>query len=56
MWQAITFCLIIDTFGIKVTDIANIPHLKTSIKEYYKVAVDWTELLFCGVKLSWDYE
>ncbi len=38
MWWAITFCLVIDNFGIKVTDMANFHHLKTSLKEYYEVA------------------
>jgi hypothetical protein len=27
-----------------------------SLKEYYEVAVDWTGLLFCGIKLTWDYK
>ncbi len=56
MWRAITICLVVDNFGIKVTDMADFHHLKTSLEESYKVAVDWTGLLFCGVKLMWDYE
>jgi hypothetical protein len=56
MWWAITFCLVSDDFGIKVTDMANFNHLKMTLKEYYKVAIDWTGLLFCGVKLTWDYK
>ncbi len=56
MWRAIIFCLIVDDFGIKVTDMADIHHLKMSLKEYYKVIVDWMGLLFCGVKLTWDYK
>ncbi len=56
MWQAITFCLSVNDFGIKVTHIADFNHLKTELKEYYKVAVDWTGSLFCGIKLTWDYE
>jgi hypothetical protein len=39
MWQAITFCLIVDDFGIKVTDIANFHHLKMSLDKYYEVAL-----------------
>jgi hypothetical protein len=27
-----------------------------ALKEYYKVAIDWTGLVFCGVKLTWDYK
>jgi hypothetical protein len=56
MWQAITFCLVVDNFGIKVTDIADFHHLNTSLKEYYEVVVDWMGLLLCGVKLTWDYK
>jgi hypothetical protein len=56
MWRTITFCLIVDYFGIKVTDIANFNHLKMALKENYKVAIDWTGLLFCGIKLMWDYK
>jgi hypothetical protein len=56
MWRAITFCLVIDNFCKKVTDMADFHHLKTSLEEYYKVAVDWTGSLFCGVKLTWDYK
>jgi hypothetical protein len=56
MWLAITFCLIINNFGIKVTDIADFNHLKTALKKNYKVAVDWTRLLICGVKLTWNYK
>jgi hypothetical protein len=56
MWRAITFCLIVDDFGIKVMDIADFHHLKMALKEYYKVAIDWMGSLFCGVKLTWDYK
>jgi hypothetical protein len=56
MWRTITFCLVIDNFGIKVTDVADFHHLKMALKEDYEVAIDWTGSLFCGVKLMWDYE
>jgi hypothetical protein len=56
MWRAITFCLIIDNFGIKVMDMADFHHLKMSLEENYEVPVDWMGSLFCGVKLTWDYK
>jgi hypothetical protein len=56
MWRAIIYCLVDDGFGIKVMDIADFEHLMMSLAEYYKAAVDWTGLLFCGAKLMWDYE
>ena len=52
MWQVITFCLVVDNFSIKVTDIEDFNHLKMALEENYEVAVDWTDLLFCGVKLT----
>jgi hypothetical protein len=56
MWWAITFCLIVNDLGIKVMDIADFHHLKTSLEEDFKVAVDWMGSLFCGVKFMWDFE
>ncbi len=52
MWWTTPFCLVVNNFGIKVTDIVDFHHLKTSLKENYEDAVDWTGLLFCGVKLT----
>jgi hypothetical protein len=56
MWGAVTFCLVVNNFGIKVTDLANFNLLKTTLKENYEVAIDWTGLLFCGIKLMWEYK
>jgi hypothetical protein len=55
MWQSITFYLVIDNFGIKVTNMADFEHLKKALDEHYTVAVDYEGSLFCGVKLTWDY-
>ena len=49
------FCLVVNDFGIKVTHMDDMHRLKTALEEHYTVAVDWKGLLFCGVKLSWDY-
>jgi hypothetical protein len=55
MWWSITFCLVIDNFGIKVTNMADFGHLKKALKEHYTIAVDYKGSLFCGVKLTWNY-
>ena len=55
VWQSITFCLVVDDFGIKFTDKADFEHLKAALEEHYTVAVDYTGSLFCGIKLTWDY-
>ncbi len=55
MWRTIMFCLVIDNFSIKVTNIADFKHLKEALEEHYTVAVYYKGSLFCGVKLTWDY-
>jgi hypothetical protein len=55
MWRSIMFCLVVDNFGIKVTNMANFKHLKKALEEHYTIAVDYKGSLFCGVKLTWDY-
>ena len=54
VWRSITFCLVVDDFGIKFTDKADFDHLKSALEEHYTVAVDYTGSLFCGIKLTWD--
>ena len=55
IWRSIVICcLVVDDFGIKVTHMDDMHHLKMALEEHYTVAVDWEGSLFCGVKLSWD--
>jgi hypothetical protein len=54
MWRDITFCLVVNNFGIKTTSMADMKHLVSLLQEHYSVAVVWTGSLFCGVKLKWD--
>jgi hypothetical protein len=49
------FCLVFNDFGLKVTHMDDMHHLKKALEEHYMVAVDWKGSLYCGVKLSWDY-
>jgi hypothetical protein len=55
MWWTITSCLVVDNFGIKVTNMADFEHLKEALEEHYTNAVNYKGSLFCGVKLTWDY-
>jgi hypothetical protein len=48
-WQNITFSLVVDDFGIKVTNMHNMDHLVNALKEHYTIAVDMTGSLFCGI-------
>jgi hypothetical protein len=39
MWHDITFCLVVNGFGIKTTSMADIKHLVSSLQEYYSIAL-----------------
>jgi hypothetical protein len=55
VWQNITFCLVVDHFGIKVTNMHDMDHLINALKEHYTIAVDMAGSLFCGIHLAWNY-
>ncbi len=47
-----TFMLIVDDFGVKYIDKADVDHLIASIKTTYTLTKDWTGNLYCGIKLG----
>ncbi len=55
VWRNITFCLVVDDFGIKVTNMHNMDHLINALKEHYTVAINMKGLLFYGIQLTWNY-
>jgi hypothetical protein len=55
IWWNITFCLVVDVFGIKVTNMHDMDNLVNALKEHYTVADDMTSSLFCGIQLTWNY-
>jgi hypothetical protein len=55
IWRDITFCLVVDDFGIKSTSRDHVVHLKECLEDHYKVAVDWDGSLFCGINIDWNY-
>jgi hypothetical protein len=50
------FTLIVDDFGVKYANKADIDHLIASIKSMYTLTKDWTGNMYCGIKLSWNYK
>ena len=53
----ITFTLVLDDFGIKYTNRKDAEHLIGVLKDNHpSVTVDWTGVLYCGIKLDWDYQ
>jgi hypothetical protein len=55
VWRGITFCLVIDDFSIKVTNMQDMDHLINTLKENYTVAVNMAGSLFCKIQLTWNY-
>ncbi len=48
VWRNITFCLVVDDFGIKVTNMHDMDNLVNALKEHYTVAINMMGSLFCG--------
>jgi hypothetical protein len=53
--RLLTFTLVVDNFGIKFVNKADVDHLIASIKKTYTLTEDWTGGLYCGIMLKWDY-
>ena len=51
----ITFCLCVDDFGIKYFHQQDADHLLNSLRNNYKLSIDWTGSQFCGLHLHWNY-
>ena len=50
------FTLCIDNFGIKYIGKENAKHLLNALRNNYKIEVNWTGSLYCGVHLTWHYD
>ncbi|KAL7447610.1 hypothetical protein ACHAXS_000009 [Conticribra weissflogii] len=54
--RPIQFTLVVDDFGIKYVNKKDAKHLLNALKDHYKVEVDWTGELYCGITLAWNYK
>jgi hypothetical protein len=50
VWHDISFCLVVDNFGIKSTSCNHVLNLKTTLE--YTVTMDWDHSLFCGINID----
>ncbi len=50
------FTLVINDFGGKYVNKADVKHLLESLQATYKLTADWTGDLYCGITLGWDYD
>jgi hypothetical protein len=53
--NSITFKLVVDDFGVKYTNRADVDHLLSALKENYEVTEDWSGSRYCGLTVAWDY-
>ena len=51
----ITFTLVVNDFGIKYTNIADLHHLQNTLRQQYAITIDKTVSLYCGLTLEWNY-
>ena len=56
VWRPITFCLVVDDFGIKTVGLKHPKHLQSELEKHYERSMDWKGELFCGVHLDWNYK
>ena len=55
-WRPITFCLVVDDFGVKYVGREHADHLIQCLRNHYKeIDIDWAGKHFCGIHLNWDY-
>ncbi len=59
LWEHTTrrtkFCLCVDDFGVKYFSTADAEHLLTSLRNHYKISVDWAGTDYCGLSIKWNY-
>lgn len=53
--RPIAFTLVVDDFGIKITNKPDAEHLLNALRDLYTISVDWAGGLYCGLTLQWDY-
>jgi hypothetical protein len=53
--RPITFCLVVDDFGVKYVGKHNAEHLLAALQSEYAVTTDWGGTLYLGITFKWDY-
>eukprot|EP00804_Cyclotella_cryptica_P009803 CCRYP_013232-RA/>CCRYP_013232-RA protein AED:0.30 eAED:0.25 QI:0/0/0/1/0/0/3/0/606 len=53
--RPISFTLVVDDFSIKYVGKEHADHLLNALKQHYTLDIDWTDSLYCGIALKWDY-
>ena len=60
LWQhktrLITFTLVVDDFGIKYTDLADVNQLQNTLRKQFDITTDMSGTLCYGLTLTWNYD
>ncbi len=51
-WWPISFALVVDDFGVKYIGVEHVQHLINTLKEHYKIEVDWIGTTILGITLD----
>ena len=54
--RPISFCLVVDDFGVKYVGKEHALHLQKVIADKYAMTTDWSGNLYVGITLNWDYD
>ena len=49
------FTLVVEDFGVKITNAKHATHLIDALRAMYTISIDTTGLLYCGLTIKWDY-
>jgi hypothetical protein len=52
----ISFTLVVDDFAVKYVDNQHEEHLRNALLRTYELTTDWTETVYSGMTLKWDYD
>lgn len=55
-YRPVTFCLVVDDFGVKYVGKEHADHLHRALLENYEISVDWDAKVYCGIHLKWNYK
>jgi hypothetical protein len=54
--QPISFTLVVDDFAVKYVGKHHAEHLRNALLRSYELTMDWTETVYSGMTLKWDYK
>jgi Reverse transcriptase (RNA-dependent DNA polymerase) len=53
--RPISFCLVVDDFGVKYVGKEHAQHLINTLNQHYTITEDWTGDTYLGMHLNWQY-